>query len=89
MTNSTQIQVGTTIKSFDFPGVDDCFMIGVVTQISANGRLTCDTISQTFCGQPVEGFSPKFCTMNLGAAMLSPAEDAARLQVVAPAAKLV
>lgn len=50
MTNYT---IGMTIKSFDFPNNESCFIVGKITAVDdENGDyIYCDTISQTFRGE--------------------------------------
>lgn len=64
------MQVGTIIKSFDFPGNLNCYMVGTVTELDGD-FITCDTIKQVFDGKalPMEEFNKTFRTVVQGAGM--------------------
>jgi len=44
------MQVGTIIKSFDFPGNLNCYMVGAVTKFEGD-FIECSTIRQVFDGK--------------------------------------
>ena len=64
------MQVGTLIKSFDFPGNLNCYMIGTVTKVVGD-FITCVTIRQVFDGKalPLEEFNKEFSTVMQGSGM--------------------
>lgn len=64
------MQVGSIIKSFDFPNNIACYMIGEVTAVSGE-EITCRTIRQVFDGKAVtmENLNATFRTMAQGAGM--------------------
>ena len=64
------MNIGTIIKSFDFPGNLNCYMVGTVTEVSGD-CITCDTIKQVFDGKalPMEDFNKTFRTVRQGAGM--------------------
>jgi len=64
------MQVGSIIKSFDFPGNIACYMVGEVTAV-AGEEITCRTIRQVFDGKAVEmeQLNETFRTMAQGAGM--------------------
>ena len=66
----TQMQIGTIIKSFDFPGNLNCYMVGTVTKVEGD-FITCDTIKQVFDGKalPNEQFNKEFRTVAQGSGM--------------------
>lgn len=47
------MQIGSIVKSFDFPGNDQCFMVGQVTEIDEQ-MITCRTSRIVFQGQDKE-----------------------------------
>lgn len=61
------MQIGSIIKSFDFPGNLNCYMVGTVTKVEGD-FITCDTIRQVFDGkaQPIEEFNKEFRTVAQG-----------------------
>lgn len=62
--------IGTIIKSFDFPGRDDHYMIGEVTSVEG-GLITCRTIKHVVCGEarPVDEATATFRTPAQGCGM--------------------
>ena len=46
----TQVKVGDVIRSLDFPGRLDCYMIGQVLEIK-NGEIKCQGVSQVIEGK--------------------------------------
>ena len=64
------MQVGSIIKSFDFPGNLNCYMVGTVTAIEGD-FITCETIKQVFDGKALalEDFNKTFRTVVQGQGM--------------------
>lgn len=64
------MQVGSIIKSFDFPGNLHCYMVGKVTKIEGD-FISCDTIKQVFSGKAEEitEFNKTFRTVAQGSGM--------------------
>ena len=64
------MQVGTIIKSFDFPGNLNCYMVGAVTKFEGD-FIECSTIRQVFDGKALllEDFNKTFRTVVQGAGM--------------------
>jgi hypothetical protein len=64
------MNIGTIIKSFDFPGNLNCYMVGTVTKVEGD-FITCDTIKQVFDGKalPNEQFNKEFRTVAQGSGM--------------------
>jgi len=64
------MQVGSIIKSFDFPGNLNCYMVGEVIAVQGD-ELTCRTIKQVFDGKvlPNEKFNKEFRTVAQGSGM--------------------
>lgn len=46
----TAVKIGDVIRSLDFPGRLDCYMIGQVLEIK-NGEITCQGVSQVIEGK--------------------------------------
>ena len=47
----TQIQIGDVVKSMDFPGVDDCYMVGRVVSFSRmDGTFRAEFMSRVWQG---------------------------------------
>lgn len=68
MNTATQIKIGDTIKSFDFPNHDDCYMVGEVVAVS-DEIIECRTLQVVFAGQDkgITGDHNKtFCTRPIG-----------------------
>ena len=64
------VQVGSIIKSFDFPGNLHCYMVGKVTEVDGD-FITCETIKQVFSGKAEEitEFNKTFRTVAQGSGM--------------------
>ena len=45
-----QVQVGSVVKTFDFPGHTDCYMIGLVTKVDRD-MLHLNTIKRVMQGK--------------------------------------
>ena len=65
------MQIGTLIKSFDFPGNLNCYMIGMITEIDGD-FISCDTIKQVFDGKALEldDFNKTFRTVKQGCSFM-------------------
>jgi hypothetical protein len=65
------MQVGTIIKSFDFPGNLNCYMVGEVTAVDGD-FITCKTIRQVFQGkaEEISEFNEVFRTVKQGASFM-------------------
>ena len=64
------MQLGSIIKSFDFPNNITCYMIGEVTAVKGS-EITCRTIRQVFDGKAVEleNVNETFSTLAQGQGM--------------------
>jgi hypothetical protein len=49
----SKVQVGSIIKSYDFPGTFNCYMVGKVTAVDGD-FISCDKIKQVFDGKQEE-----------------------------------
>ena len=45
------VKIGDVVKSLDFVGVNDCYYIGLVTDILDNGRFKAKTIKRVWKGE--------------------------------------
>jgi hypothetical protein len=64
----TIIKVGDLIKAKDFPGVENCYMVGVVTSIDED-LINAKTVKIVFDGKVKDieaGFSDNFSTKTPG-----------------------
>lgn len=55
----SQVQVGSVVKSFDFPHVDDCYMVGLVVEVDGD-LMVCEMVKQVFKGQVDPSPASKF-----------------------------
>lgn len=61
------MQAGTIIKSLEFNGVEDCYMIGRVVD-TLDDFILCETIKIVFNGQelPIKEYNQRFRTVKQG-----------------------
>jgi hypothetical protein len=45
------VKIGDVVKSLDFVGVNNCYYIGLVTEILSDGRFRADTIKRVWKGE--------------------------------------
>ena len=50
MENVIEIKVGDVVKSLDFVGVNDCFYVGIVKAVHADGTFRAKTIKRVWQG---------------------------------------
>lgn len=64
------MNVGSVIKSFDFPGVTDCYMVGRVVDV-IDDFILCDTMEYVFEGEslPIKETKRQFRTVKQGCMM--------------------
>ena len=77
------MQIGTVIKSFDFPCNLNCYMVGTVTAVEGD-FITCDTIRQVFDGKalPLETFNKEFRTVAQGKSFMDDMSKFERVVVI-------
>lgn len=81
--NNTSVKVGDIIKSYDFPGRNDCYMIGKVKRIIENeSMLVAETISTVIENKPYENESATFKTALPGSCLF---DDVFERIVIIPA----
>jgi len=60
------MQVGDIVKSFDFVGIDDCFMVGkVVGVFESDGTFRAQFIKRVWQGSEDQKFKPDYFTAPL------------------------
>jgi hypothetical protein len=64
------VQIGSIIKSYDFPGNVECYMVGKVTGVDGD-FITCLTLEQVFdrVSEEITEFNKTFRTVAQGAGM--------------------
>ena len=67
-TKMKNIEIGSVIKSFDFYGNTDCYMIGEVLEIKGN-VLVCKTLKQVFNNMEEAG-NDTFSTLMQGEGLM-------------------
>ena len=45
------VKIGDVVKSLDFVGHDDCYMVGLVTAVLSDGTFRANTIKRVWLGQ--------------------------------------
>ena len=75
-----QVQVGDVIRSLDFPGNFECYMIGLVVEVS-NETVRCRGISRVWEGQS-ERMDGYFTTVQPGAHFMD-RKFSGRIEIVA------
>lgn len=81
--NNQTIKTGDTIKSFDFPSRDDCYMTGQVVSIEG-GLITCKTLSIVSRGaeREINEQNNEFRTPELGLDIFDDMNDRPRIQII-------
>jgi hypothetical protein len=51
MESKQQVRIGDVVKSLDFVGINDCFYIGLVTDILSDGRFKAKAIKRVWKGE--------------------------------------
>ena len=76
------LQIGSIIKSYDFNGVKDCYMMGEVTSIKGN-LITCTTLKRVYVGvsHEVSDVNSEFHTVTQGSHFMDSSETP-RIEIV-------
>jgi hypothetical protein len=78
------MQVGNVIKSYDFNGVDSCYMIGKIVSISEMDRtVRCEFMARVFDDEEVKKKNPDFFVAPLNGEMFNDKPEFPRLVVIA------
>lgn len=56
------MQVGDIVKSFDFNGIDDCYMIGKVVAVQSDGLFRAEFIKRVWQGKLDKKFKTDYFT---------------------------
>jgi len=85
MVNKNTVEVGSVVKSLDFPSTTDCYYVGLVVGISKmDGTFRAKTIKRVWRGQLDKKFPSDFFTAPLlGQHMFDDEWIEPRIQVVA------
>ena len=90
MVNENTVDVGSVVKSLDFPSTTDCYYVGLVVGISKmDSTFRAKTIKRVWQGKIDKGFSSDFFTAPLPGQHMFEDEwidarrEHARVQVVA------
>ena len=77
-------KVGDIVKSYDFVGIDSCYMIGkVVGVFTASGIFRAQFIKRVFDGQEDKKFKTDYFTAPLQGNMMLDRPDFERIQIIA------
>jgi hypothetical protein len=57
---NTVVKIGDVVKSLDFVGVSDCYLVGFVTDILSDGTFRANTIKRVFEGRALPRSSEWF-----------------------------
>lgn len=80
----TQIKVGDVVKSLDFNGIDDCYMIGKVVGVCpSTGEFRAQFIKRVWQGATDGKFKTDYFSAPLQGNMLLDRADSPRVVVVA------
>lgn len=78
------LKVGDIVKSFDFNGVDNCYMVGKVVSVSKEfGDFRAEFIKRVWQGEVDKKFKTDFFTAPLQGNMFTDRAGAPRIVVVA------
>lgn len=78
------LKVGDIVKSFDFNGVDNCYMVGKVVSVSEQfGDFRAEFIKRVWQGEVDKKFKTDFFTAPLQGNMFTDRASAPRIVVVA------
>lgn len=79
-----EMQVGNVIKSYDFNGVDSCYMIGKIVSISKmDSTVRCEFMARVFDNKVVKKKNPDFFVAPLNGTMFMDKPEFPRLVVIA------
>lgn len=84
MVNKNTVEVGSVVKSLDFPSTTDCYYVGLVTAILSDGTFRANKIMRVWEGKVEEKFwSDTFVAPLPGQHMFDDEWIEPRIQVVA------
>ena len=77
------VKVGDIVKSYDFVGVDSCYMIGkVVGVFRSDGTFRAKFIKRVFDGQEAKNFKTDYFSAPLQGNMMMDRDDFPRIVVI-------
>jgi hypothetical protein len=80
----SQVQVGDIVKSLDFNGIDDCYMLGRVVSVSKEfGDFRAQFFERVWQGKVDRKFKTDYFTAPLQGNLFTDRADAPRVVVVA------
>lgn len=84
MVNKNTVEVGSVVKSLDFPSTTDCYYVGLVTAILSDGTFRANKIKRVWEGKiEVKFWSDTFVAPLPGQHMFDDEWIEPRIQVVA------
>lgn len=80
----TTLKIGDIVKSLDFNGIDNCYMVGTVVSVSKEfGDFRAKFIKRVWQGEVDKKFKTDFFTAPLQGNMFTDSANAPRIVVVA------
>lgn len=81
---SKQLEIGDIVKSFDFNGIEDCYMVGKVVSVSEHfGEFRAEFIKRVWEGCEDKKFKTDYFTAPLQGKMFTDGDVFPRIVVVA------
>jgi hypothetical protein len=77
-----QMKVGDIVKSLDFVGIDNCYMIGKVVGIQFDGQFRAEFIKRVWQGVEDRKFKTDYFTAPLQGEMCMDRDDSPRVVVL-------
>jgi len=78
----SQVKVGDIVKSMDFPGSDNCYMVGKVVGIHSNTEFRAQFIKRVWLGSEDRKFKTDYFTAPLQGNHFLDREDSPRVVVI-------
>ncbi len=82
-TTGNVMQVGDIVKSLDFNGIDNCFMVGKVVDIQFDGTFRAKFIKRVWQGQEDKKFKTDYFTAPMQGEQFMDKSDSPRVIVLA------
>ena len=79
----SQVKVGDIVKSLDFNGIEDCYMVGEIVAVQFDGLFRARFIKRVWQGSVDKKFKTDYFTAPLQGNQFMDREDAPRVVVVA------
>lgn len=78
----SQVKIGNIIKSMDFVGIDNCYMVGEVVDVRADGTFRAKFIKYVWQGQEDKKFKTDYFSAPLQGEHFMDRADAPRVVVL-------